>query len=147
MLVASSPALLAEGRADIWDSGKVISAQSALFPFAGKKLASGEICFWKVRVLDKDDQFSAWSSTAHFSMGLLEPGDWTGPWIKHPTAPAVDHIWFRKSFVLRGKAASAFIYVASIGYHELYVNGQKVDARVLAPSLTAARQACAVCHL
>ena len=69
-------------------------------------------------------------------MGLLEPGDWTGPWIKHPTAPVVDHIWFRKTFTLREKAASAFIYVASVGYHELYVNGQKVDARVLAPPLT-----------
>ena len=26
--------------------------------------------------------------------------------------------------------------MASVGYHELYVNGQKIDARVLAPSLT-----------
>jgi hypothetical protein len=136
VLVARSPALLAEGRADIWDSGKVVSAQSALVPFAGKKLASGENCFWKVRVWDKDKKPSAWSSPAHFSMGLLEPGDWTGPWIKHPTAPVVDHIWFRKTFTLRKKAASAFIYVASVGYHELYINSQKVDARVLAPSLT-----------
>ena len=136
VLVASSPALLDEGRADIWDSGQMLSSQSALVSFAGKKLASGQNCFWKVRVLDKDKKPSAWSSAAHFSMGLLEPGDWTGPWIKHPTAPVEKHIWFRKTFTLREKAASAFIYVASVGYHELYVNGQKVDARVLAPSLT-----------
>lgn len=136
VLVASRPALLEEGRADVWDSGQIISAQSALVPFAGKLLASGENCFWKVRVIDKDNKPSAWSSTARFSMGLLAPTDWTGSWIKHPNAPVVDHIWFRKTFTLRDKAASAFIFVASIGYHELYVNGQKVDARVLAPSLT-----------
>ena len=27
-------------------------------------------------------------------------------------------------------------YVASLGYHELYVNGKKVDDRVLAPSIS-----------
>ncbi len=136
VLVASSPALLDAGQANVWDSGQVLTSQSALIAFAGKELASGESFFWKVRVWDKDKKPSAWSSTARFSMGLLEPDDWTGPWIRHPTAPAVDHIWFRKTFTLRDKAALAFIYVASVGYHELYVNGQKVDARVLAPSLT-----------
>jgi alpha-L-rhamnosidase len=136
VLVASSPALLDEERADIWDSGLTLSTQSALVPFAGKKLASGQVCFWKVRILDKDQKPSAWSSTARFSMGLLEPEDWTGSWIKHPTAPVEKHVWFRKSFTLREMPASAFIHVASIGYHELYVNGQKVDPRVLAPSLT-----------
>ena len=136
VLVASSPVLLDEGRADVWDSGKVDSSQSALIPFAGNKLNSGQDCFWKARVFDKDKKPSAWSSAARFSMGLLEPKDWTGPWIKHPTAPKEKHIWFRKTFTLQKKAASAFIYVASVGYHELYINGHKVDSRVLAPSLT-----------
>jgi alpha-L-rhamnosidase len=136
VLVASRAALLEQGRPDIWDSGQVLSPQSALVPFAGKKLTSGQSCFWKVRVWDKDTNASAWSAPAHFSMGLIETNDWTGPWIKHPTARKEQQIWFRKTFSLRDKAASAFIYVASVGYHELYVNGQKVGARVLAPSLT-----------
>jgi alpha-L-rhamnosidase len=136
VLVASSPGLLEEGRADIWDSGQVLSPQSALVPFAGKDLTSGQDCFWKVRVLDKDKKPSDWSSPARFSMGLLEADDWTGTWIRDPTAPKEKHIWFRKTFTLREKASSAFVCVASVGYHELYVNGQKVDARVLAPSLT-----------
>jgi len=136
VLVASSPALLAQDHGDVWDSGQVLSSQSALVPFAGKKLTSSEDCYWKVRVLDQDNKPSAWSSIARFSMGLLELNDWTGPWIKHPTAPQEKHIWFRKTFTLQEKAASAFLYVASVGYHELYVNGQKIDSRVLAPSLT-----------
>ncbi|HEY2760296.1 MAG TPA: alfa-L-rhamnosidase, partial [Pirellulales bacterium] len=60
VLVASSPNRLKEGPADIWDSGVVRSAQSSLVPIVGKKLTSGEDCFWKVRVLDKDSQPSAW---------------------------------------------------------------------------------------
>src|SRR5215469_1119687 len=136
VLVASSPALLDDGKGDIWDSGRINSSQSALVPFAGNQLASGQDCYWKVRIFDKDKNPSAWSSTARFSMGLLHTNDWTGPWIKHPSAPKEQHIWYRKNFSLREKPARAFIYVGSVGYHELYVNGQRLDSRVLAPALT-----------
>ena len=44
--------------------------------------------------------------------------------------------WFRKTFLLRAAPARAVIYVASIGYHELYVNGRKVGDQVLAPCAT-----------
>jgi len=69
-------------------------------------------------------------------MGLLERTDWTGPWIKHPSAAEEKHIWFRKTIFLRECPAAAFIFVASVGYHELYINGRKADSRVLAPSLS-----------
>jgi alpha-L-rhamnosidase len=136
VLVAGSRKLLDSGRADIWDSGQTHSDQSALVLFAGKKLVSGEECFWKVRVWDMNQQPSDWSAPARFTMGLLKPGDWTGPWIKHPTAPEEKHIWFRRCLTLDQKPSAALIQVASVGYHELYVNGRKADARVLAPSLT-----------
>jgi alpha-L-rhamnosidase len=83
-----------------------------------------------------NQQPSDWSAPARFTMGLLKPGDWTGPWIKHPTAPEEKHIWFRRCLTLDQKPSAALIQVASVGYHELYVNGRKADARVLAPSLT-----------
>src|SRR6202044_2501458 len=38
VLVASNPALLDEGRGDIWDSHWTSSSQSALVPFAGNNL-------------------------------------------------------------------------------------------------------------
>ncbi len=135
VLVAGDKSLLARDRGDLWDSGVVSSAQSALLPYGGRKLSSGQDCYWKVRVFDKDKRPSDWSPIAHFSVGLLKPDDWTGPWIRHPSAPAEKHVWFRKSFSLKQPVASAIVYVASVGYHELYVNGKKVDARVLAPAL------------
>ena len=45
VLVASSPELLAEGRADLWDSGRVTSDQSHLVPYAGAPLTSGAALF------------------------------------------------------------------------------------------------------
>ena len=136
VMVASSRAKLDRNEADLWDSGQVQSSQSALVPYNGGRLASNQDCYWKVRIQDKNQTSSEWSPPARFSMGLLQSTDWKGPWIKHPVAPAVKHIWFRKNLALDETIQSAFIHVASVGYHELYVNGKKVDTRLLGPAVT-----------
>ena len=63
ILVASSEALLEEGKADFWDSGKVVSEESVLVPYGGKTLPSGADCYWKVRVWNAKDKPSRWSET------------------------------------------------------------------------------------
>lgn len=80
-------------------------------------------------------------------MGLLAPGEWSGPWIKHPIAPEAQHIWFRKTFTLPEKAASAFIHVASVGHHELYVNGQNRCAGFWRPRLSSKHRSRYYCFL
>ena len=81
VLVASSEAALRANRGDLWDSGRIASGQSVLVPYAGKPLAGGVAAYWKVQVWDQDNAASAWSATAHWSMGLLHPEDWKGQWI------------------------------------------------------------------
>lgn len=82
VLVASRAARLDADQADLWDSGKVLSDQSVLVPYAGRPLASHAECFWKVRVWDAPGRPSAWSKPARWTMGLLEPADWRGArWI------------------------------------------------------------------
>ena len=44
--------------------------------------------------------------------------------------------WLRKSFTLAAVPRRALIYVASVGYHELFVNGQRVGDAVLMPCVT-----------
>src|SRR5690606_2537446 len=44
--------------------------------------------------------------------------------------------WMRKSFDLKTKPERAVLYVASVGYHEVYINGKKIDVHVLAPAVT-----------
>ncbi|MDR2679440.1 MAG: alpha-L-rhamnosidase N-terminal domain-containing protein, partial [Tannerella sp.] len=137
ILVASRRDKLTEADADVWNSGKINSSQSVLTPFGGKKLQSGTAYFWKVRIYDKDDNPSEWSRPARFVTGILDPKEWNeAAWIRHPEAPRVKHIWFRKNLKLDAKPDATFIHVASLGHHELYVNGQKADDRVLAPALT-----------
>lgn len=145
VVVASSEKLLE--RPDLWNSALVAGEGSVNIAYAGKPLASGQECFWRVRVQDEHGTPSAWSETARFTMGLLEPADWRAKWIgadevfvKGQGWPPPDNKmadpWLRKTFVMEAVAVQAVVYVASVGYHELYVNGQKVGDQVLAPCAT-----------
>jgi hypothetical protein len=79
--VASSAGALAAGRGDLWDSGKVQSSETIQVPYAGKPLAAGQQCFWRVRVWDAQGVPSSWSAPARWSMGLLERAQWKARWI------------------------------------------------------------------
>jgi alpha-L-rhamnosidase len=120
----------------LWDSGKVASEESVNNTYAGSPLASNQDARWKVRIWDKNGKPTAWSKEASFTIGLLNPSDWNGEWIRHPDADELKHVWYRKNFDLTEKPRQAFAHVCSIGYHELYVNGQRLGTQVLSPSVT-----------
>ena len=139
VLVASSTKMLTEKKADFWNSGKVESDQSILVGYAGDVLGSKDICWWKVRVWDKNGKASAWSEPASFEIGLLAAADWKADWIKssiwfsevyHPSP------MFRKEFNLGKEIASARLYVSSLGLYEAEINGEKVGDQVLTPGWT-----------
>ena len=88
VLVASSEKLLKEGKADLWDSGKVESEQSLNVEYPGKSLESLMRCFWKVKVWtakseaggqskekETEVESSGWSNPAIWTTGVLKPGD------------------------------------------------------------------------
>ncbi|MBP7049733.1 MAG: family 78 glycoside hydrolase catalytic domain [Phycisphaerae bacterium] len=79
--VATTPDALRQDQPDLWDSGKVISDQSIHVEYDGKPLVSRRHCCWRVRAWDDRDEASAWSETAHWSMGILRPQDWRSRWI------------------------------------------------------------------
>lgn len=81
VLVAQSIQALLEDRGDLWDSGKVESSQSVNVVYAGDALVSGQRCFWKVKVWDRDGVGSDWSAASSWEMGLLKASDWKGHWI------------------------------------------------------------------
>ena len=67
---------------------------------------------------------------------------WCGRWINTGMimvsaidAPAPAY-YFRKTFDCTEEINEAVIYLCGLGLHELYVNGQKADDRVLAPVAT-----------
>lgn len=133
VLVASSANVLAKNNGNLWDSGKQQSNQSVNVQYLGAELTSNQQCYWKVRIWDMNGKVSDWSKPALFSIGLLNPEDWKGDWIYKEDQNKKDHNWYRKNFTLNQEAASAMVYVASFGYHEIYVNGQKVTKGVMNP--------------
>lgn len=139
ILVASEERLLREGKADLWDSGKVASDQSIQVVYAGKPLASRTRCCWKVRVWDRDDKATPFSESAFWEMGLLAPEDWQGKWISAPggedKSPQPAPL-FRKAFTLTKRPVNARVYICGLGYYELHLNGTKVGDHVLDPAFT-----------
>ena len=82
VLVASSSDVLAKDQGDLWDSGKIVSDETAQIVYAGQPLVSRRACFWKVRAWDGDGKPSAWSRPARWEMGLLNTDDWKANWIE-----------------------------------------------------------------
>jgi alpha-L-rhamnosidase len=82
VLVASTPELLAKDQGNVWDSGKVVSAQSAQIDYGGKPLAAATPYCWKVCVWGKQGGAGPWSSPASFATGLFGKADWqAAQWI------------------------------------------------------------------
>lgn len=134
-------------RADLWNSGRVASDDSYLVKYAGTELASGQECWWQVRVWDSAGRRSRWSSPARWGMGLLDKADWKAQWIGapwqgeegrdiregHEFSPSP---LLRKSVEIKGKVASAKAYVTGLGFFQFYVNGRKIGDEQLTPNET-----------
>lgn len=143
IVVASSRELLDKNKADMWDSKWVPSSQTQQVLYQGRPLFSDRTYYWKVCIKDEQFQVSAWSDPGTFTTGFFEHNEWMGQWIgddqQFVPGTADCNIWdpwIKKTFVLKEDPGRAFIYVASVGYHELYINGSKAGKGILAPAVT-----------
>ena len=73
--VASSPGLLAEGSADVWDSGRVESAASQNVEYGGEPLPPDTAFAWQVRTWDGEERVSPWSAVREFHTSPAAPQD------------------------------------------------------------------------
>jgi alpha-L-rhamnosidase len=88
VLVASSPELAREGRADVWDSGQVRSSDSWVV-YAGPALKSRTRYHWTVRVWESNGRASVWARPTWFETALFDAGEWRGRWIAGPERSGV----------------------------------------------------------
>lgn len=88
ILVASSPALLAAGRGDLWDSGKVASGQSINVVYGGKPLAPNSTYWWCVRTWTKAAGETDFSAPQQFHTGEFNRANRKWPsesrWVQLP---------------------------------------------------------------
>ena len=121
---------------DLWQSGKVESPDQVMVPYDGLPLYSRQQAWWRVRVWDSAGKASAWSPKQRFGIGVLDglKGDFIGAVPGEGKQPV-----FRKVFTA-DKSGEAILHVTSLGYHEVYFNGQKVSGEgpqtVLLPAVS-----------
>ena len=139
LVAASSAAKLAEGKYDLWDTGRVDSANTLDIRYAGKALRPRDAVFWRVMVWDKDGVPSPWSDTATFEIGLFGRGCVSARWIgarKPRTKSGMPAPMFRKAFSLDGDPVRARLHVSAFGDLEMSVNGRPASEDIFVPGWT-----------
>ena len=137
LLVASDPLKLKNNKADLWSSGKIESSASIWVKYKGEILYSGNVAYWKVRVWDEDGNVSPWSPISEFSIGLLNENNWHASYIGLPSdAGFRDCPQLKKAFNLDEVGKRMFLHVNSLGYHEVFLNGEKVSEDILSPAVS-----------
>lgn len=142
ILAASKPELLAEGKADLWNSGKTATERSPFVKYAGINPDYGKPCHWKVRCWTSDGEPSEWSAPAVWERAP----DWQGArWIDDgkPT-PEKDEDFYksdpapllRKEFVLEKPIARARLHFVGLGYGIPSINGKRIGDEPLGPPWT-----------
>lgn len=135
--VGAVPAALVKGEGS-WKSGKINSDQSIHVPYDGAALVSGQKYYWQVRVWDNNGKASAWSTIAHWQMGLLQASDWKAEWIEPGFQE--DSLYasplMRKEFSNGKKIKSATAYITAHGLYEAQINGKRVGDAYLTPGWT-----------
>lgn len=157
IVVGDSPEGAQNG--NVWNSGKVESAQSQLVAYAGTELKSATCYFWRVKVWDEQGNESAWSNLSAFQTGLQDSVDWAGAqWIGYEQLPAdkrlvcgvtgygdlsLDKVeqravvpMFRKAFQAKSELNSATLYISGLGQYEASLNGEKIGDDFLTPGWT-----------
>ncbi|MCA1947536.1 MAG: glycoside hydrolase family 78 protein [Armatimonadetes bacterium] len=151
IVVASSEAKLVRGEFDLWDTGKVPSAETSHIAYGGRPLGMGERAFWKAKVWDEADREGPWSRAAFWGAGLLSPENAKAKWIGLDTKPAPDpeeddlaalkgarwigfgdmmnaaagRYGFRRTFVAEGDC-HGYLYLAADDAFRVYLDGQFV---------------------
>lgn len=142
----------------VWDTGKVLSDESAFIVYDGEELCSRTSYYWQVNVWDEKGKESGWSETASWHMGILSDDEWKGEWIGAPWQgnesydfledrpfqynvednefDAVPAPIIRKTFSIEKPVKEVRFYGTGLGYFELHVNGERIGDEYFAPNQT-----------
>ena len=156
--VSTTSEASAHGNADVWDSGRVESAQSVAVPYAGPTLAPSKRYYWRVQLWGKGDRPYSRSAAAWWEMGLgtsdwkakwigyLEPEEASlrkgnAPWIWNEGEQPLQHVKegnhdFRLGFSVDKPIAMAVLYVTGKDLTSAWVNGETAVSSVPVPGAT-----------
>jgi alpha-L-rhamnosidase len=156
LLVATQPDLLAVGKADVWDSGRIASGQSVGVQYAGAVIAPSTRYYWKVLVWDQAGEPAPESPVSWWESGLLKQ-PWHAQWIGYETAeeaavrqapaawiaypnqipnpaaqalpagkPAEQHVAYRETVTLSKPVLRATLYATAQDTVSAWINGAQI---------------------
>ncbi len=121
-----------DGEKTLWDSGWQQQAAQRM-TYAGDALQDGKALTVQVWIKNTVGE-QAVSEKENFFVGLRE--NWEGSWIVPTEYRKRAVIEYRCIFELKPGFKAACLYLAGIGYHKAYLNGQAVDTAVMDPAHT-----------
>lgn len=160
--IASSEINLRQGKADLWDSGRVSGSQSVGVAYSGPALKPMSRYWWRVQIWDKDGNPLAPSQPTWWETGLMHPRDvarqhdvqWIGwqtgeerelraanaAWITSPEAKVLlpanatqETLTYRYSFAASHAIHSAVLFVAGEDTVAVWVNGHAIAQAAAMP--------------
>ena len=154
VLVATRAELFSQGKADVWDSGRVESDASLNVCYAGPAVQASTRYFWLVKAWDAAGKPYAQSETSWWETGLLKQDAWRGQWIGYETpeeaavrhAPAVwiaspeagartllalekwleQHFAYRATVTIAKPVLRAALYATGQDTVSAWINGEQV---------------------
>lgn len=122
----------------IYDSGEVMSEQSAYIRPRDINLRPAFKYYVRVRVADKKEE-TAWSEESYFVTSLLsEP--WKAPFMSAETEDFYKECskgtYVRGVFVLKKQIKEAYAFTTALGLYNFFLNGEKVGEDEMTPGWT-----------
>ena len=120
--------------ADYWDSGVIASSKMFDVLYEGKTLDSRKKYFVKVITTNQNGETASLETSFYTT---LRDKEWLGKWVSLPESFHGSSLLLRKKIEIKDKPIKqAFAYIAAIGYHDFYINGDKVTDAKLNPGVT-----------
>lgn len=122
----------------VYDSGVVVSEESAHIKVTELTLKSLTKYYVRVKVTMCDGQKSDWSTPVYFVSALCE-NEWEAAFISADSDADAENskgTYVRKAFEVKGEIAEAYIVSTALGLYELYINGERIGKDELTPGFT-----------
>ena len=141
--------MLASGKADVWDSGRVASNQSVNVRYAGPALAVSKRYYWRVNAWDQNGKAYPPSDVTWWETGLLDSAGWKAQWISYEDeehrsvreakaewvavpeiagstqSPREGHFYFRYKFDVPGDVREAKLNITGEDTVAAWLNGKQ----------------------
>lgn len=126
----------------VYDSGVVLSEESAHIQPQGVELKSAKKYFVRVKIKDQEEA-SEWSKPAYFITALLEE-EWKAPFVSADTEEedkqSSKGTYVRGCFEVKKPVREAIAFATGLGLYQFFLNGEKVGEDEMTPGWTSYRK-------